>query len=353
MLSGLGNEKEGGKMMYAINCRRAVLATAILLLSGLVLFSACSAPAGRVNLPPGSSSGASVTALKGKITISGAFALYPMMVKWAEEFQKIHPAVNFDISAGGAGKGMTDALGGMVDIGMLSREIYPAEVEKGAFYVAAVIDAVVPTASASNPVREDILARGITKQQFSDIWITGKITDWKNIFPATKAPGKTELHVYTRSDAAGASDTWAIYLGGQKQDDLLGTAVYGDPGLAETVTRDPLAIGYNNVGYAYDMKSRKQIGGLMVIPIDINENGLIDPDEFFYGTLDEITQAIANGKYPSPPARALYLVTLRKFSGVTREFIKWVLTDGQSYAPEAGYVPLSGEKIKRELEKLR
>mgnify|MGYP006355766623 CR=1 FL=1 len=29
--------------------------------------------------------------LKGSITITGAFALYPLAVKWAEEFRKIHP----------------------------------------------------------------------------------------------------------------------------------------------------------------------------------------------------------------------------------------------------------------------
>ncbi|MCL5611430.1 MAG: hypothetical protein M1485_02585, partial [Chloroflexi bacterium] len=31
--------------------------------------------------------------LEGNIAISGAFALYPMMTLWAEEFQKLHPKV--------------------------------------------------------------------------------------------------------------------------------------------------------------------------------------------------------------------------------------------------------------------
>ncbi|HEX3009128.1 MAG TPA: substrate-binding domain-containing protein, partial [Bacteroidales bacterium] len=55
--------------------------------------------------------------LKGRITISGAFALYPMAVKWAEEFRKLNPQVKIDISAGGAGKGMTDAISKVADIG--------------------------------------------------------------------------------------------------------------------------------------------------------------------------------------------------------------------------------------------
>ena len=37
----------------------------------------------------------------GTIAISGAFALYPMMTRWAEEYQALHPGVIFDISAGG------------------------------------------------------------------------------------------------------------------------------------------------------------------------------------------------------------------------------------------------------------
>ncbi len=69
--------------------------------------------------------------LKGEIQLSGAFALYPMVVRWSEEFRKIHPGVRIDISAGGAGKGITDALAKVVDLGMVSRDIYPQEIKIG------------------------------------------------------------------------------------------------------------------------------------------------------------------------------------------------------------------------------
>ena len=82
---------------------------------------------------------------EGTIRVSGAFALYPMMLKWGEEYQKLYPKVKFDIQAGGAGKGMTDALSGLVDIGMVSRAIIPAEEEKGAYWISITKDAVVPT----------------------------------------------------------------------------------------------------------------------------------------------------------------------------------------------------------------
>ena len=39
----------------------------------------------------------------GTISISGAFALYPLTVKWADEYMKLYPNVKIDVSAGGAG----------------------------------------------------------------------------------------------------------------------------------------------------------------------------------------------------------------------------------------------------------
>ena len=116
--------------------------------------------------------------LKGTITISGAFALYPIAVKWADEFQKLHPGVQIDISAGGAGKGITDALSEMVDLGMVSRSINPAEEAKGAWKIAVTKDAVVPVINSNNPVIKDLMSKGITKQKFTDIFVNDKLKQW-------------------------------------------------------------------------------------------------------------------------------------------------------------------------------
>ncbi len=289
--------------------------------------------------------------LSGQISISGAFALYPMAVKWAEEFRKIHPGVRIDISAGGAGKGIADVLSNMVEIGMVSREIYAEEIKKGAYPIAVTKDAVVATISAQNPALNDILAKGLKKDVANNIWITGKVKTWGQAFSSkVNAP----IHVYTRSDACGAAEMWAKFFG-KKQEDLLGVGVFGDPGLAQAVKKDPLAIGFNNIGYAYDATTRQQIKGLRVVPIDLNGNGKIDADENFYNSMTEIIAAIASGKYPSPPARDLYFVTKGnpKNNKVLTAFISWVLTEGQKYVHEAGYIELSNDKISEEKKKLQ
>lgn len=289
-------------------------------------------------------------ALKGRITISGAFALYPMAVKWAEEFKKIHPGVKIDISAGGAGKGMTDAIAKVADIGMVSREIYPEELKKGAYGIAVTKDAVVLTFSASNPKLKDILARGLKKEVANNLWITGTCKTWGQ---ALGIKSTIPVRVYTRSDACGAAESLAKYFG-KKQEDLLGVGVFGDPGLALAIQKDPLSIGFNNIGYAYDAKTKQPNPGIKVMPLDLNNNGKIDADENFYNNLDQIIDAISAGKYPSPPARDLYFVTSGKpTSKVVTEFIKWTLTEGQKYVHGAGFIKLPEAKIKAELRRIQ
>jgi len=288
--------------------------------------------------------------LEGSISISGAWALYPMVLKWAEEFKKIHPRVKIDVQAGGAGKGMADVLAGMADLGMVSRDINPEEMKKGASPFAVTKDGVVATASAKNPFLGELLKKGLTRQQFIDIWISGKDVAWGRLLGTGD---KSVVHVFTRSDACGAAETWAAYLG-KKQEDLGGIGVYGDPGLAEAVRRDPLGIGFNNINFAYDARTLKPVEGIAIVPIDLDGSGGIEDAERFTATRDEIAGAIARKVYPSPPARDLYLVAKgRPASRTAVEFLRWVLTDGQTYVPETGYIRLVPEKLKEGLDKLK
>ncbi|MCL4806061.1 MAG: substrate-binding domain-containing protein [Anaerolineae bacterium] len=277
------------------------------------------------------------------IAVSGAFALFPMMTVWAEQYTALNPNIRFDVQGGGAGKGMTDVLAGAVDIAMVSREIRPEETGQGAFGVPVTIDAVVPTANANNPHLAELLATGLTPETAAAIWMGDQPTKtWGQLLGSDATDAIT---VYTRSDAAGAAEVWAKYLGGSVQEDLRGTAVNGDPGLAEAVRQDKLGIGFNNIGFAYNLETGAQLDGLVVIPLDLNGDGAISDDENFYETKDAIAAAIAARTYPYPPARELYLVTKGEPDADIAAFYKWVLTEGQALVPDAGYVNLNAEQI--------
>jgi phosphate transport system substrate-binding protein len=106
---------------------------------------------------------------------------------------------------------------------------------------------------------------------------------------------KAPIHVFTRSDAAGVVEIWAKHLG-KKQEDLLGVGVFGELGLATAVKKDAVGIGFNNIVYAYDAKTKKTTNGVTVIPNDLNKNEIIDANENFYDNIDMLIDAITTGK---------------------------------------------------------
>jgi phosphate transport system substrate-binding protein len=282
------------------------------------------------------------------IRVSGAFALYPLMVQWAREYERLNPATRIDVSAGGAGKGMADTLSGLVDLGMVSREIAPEEIAKGARFVPVARDATFPIMNAANPVAPDLGKRGITKQTAKALWLDAQPMTWAQL-AGRGAPAKVQT--YTRSDACGAADAWAGYLGA-RQSDLEGVGVYGDPGIAEAVRKDVRGIGYCNLGYAYDARTGLPTQGLMVIPLDGNGNGKIDPDEELPNRAKAM-QAIRSGAYPAPPAKDLYLVAKGSFKGPAAAFVSWILDQGQKLVDPAGYVAVGETQLKSARSQLK
>lgn len=288
--------------------------------------------------------------LNGDISISGAFALYPLAIQWGNEFHSQHPGVRVSVSAGGAGKGMTDVMNGMVDYGMLSRELYPEEKEKGATAFTVGKDAVVATINSENPLLQIICARGLTAEMAYKAWGSGECKTWGDLLGTDD---KEPLHVYTRSDACGAAQVWASYAG-IRQEDMKGTAVYGDPGIANAVRGDKYGLGFNNIAYAYNPETLFPAEGLTIFPLDVDNNGVVTQEEMFYRTRKDVIKAVEDGVYPTPPSRKLYLVS----KGVPSDtaalaFMKYVLKAGQKFNEPAGYVKVTGREVSEQMRVIR
>src|SRR5690606_11941747 len=132
--------------------------------------------------------------------------------------------------------------------------------------------------NSQNPNLGAIQHHGIKQQEFVGIFIGSKISKWNQIASTFSAD---DLYVYVRSDAAGAAETWANYLG-KSQEDLKGIGIFGDPGVVQAIQENPLAIAFSNINFVYDLNTRQQASGIRVVPIDLNNDGSITDDERFY-----------------------------------------------------------------------
>jgi len=281
--------------------------------------------------------------LEGNISISTSFALYPLILKWTDEFHRLQPDVEFDVSAVGADKSVSDNLAGFVDLGGISRGVHKGEEEAGLWGVAVARDTVVAIVSQDNPFFGELLSRGCTRDELARIWIGGDIRTWGDVLVDKSV--LSPLRSYTRADPCGAGEIWSLFLGG-RQEDLRGIGVHGESWMARAVKEDPLGIGYTNLNFAYDARTLGPIAGIRILPLDLDGNGRIGPEEDFYATRDRLLEAIASRKYPSPPSRDLYLISkgIPKKRSI-REFMSWTLTEGQVYVSETGYIPLSDDEL--------
>jgi phosphate transport system substrate-binding protein len=318
----------------------ALIAVLILCMIGIVSMSGCTSQQ------------------KNVIKISGANALQPMMEIWAKEYQKLHPDIRIDVSGGGAGKGMTEAIAGVVDIGMYSKDISQNDIANGVFWVSVASDAVIATMNAQNPVKDRILAKGVTKAQLRDIFTkvysNRTIKTWGDLIGDPNASSE-RIWVFTRQDSCGAAEMWAKYLGKYLQDNLTATADAAqieDAGVRTAVQGNVNSIGYNNINTVYDMQTKLPYAGILPIPLDLNGNGILDANESFYGNSSSIVNAIRTHIYPWPPARNLHLVTKHNFTGAAKDFVNWILTDGQQYVETSGYLQLPQATLQEQIQYL-
>lgn len=165
------------------------------------------------------SAGAQATAtdqLTGKLVITGASTLAPLIAEIGKRFESLYPTVRIDVQSGGSSRGVADARQGLADIGMVSRSMKEDERDLSAFPVAR--DGVCPILHQENPVQ------ALTDEQVIAIY-TGKITNWKAVggtdAPITvvnKAEGRSTLEIFLHYFKLKNSDVKAqVVIGDNEQ----------------------------------------------------------------------------------------------------------------------------------------
>ncbi|THE66359.1 phosphate ABC transporter substrate-binding protein [Salinadaptatus halalkaliphilus] len=287
------------------------------------------------------------------VRISGGVGPLPMVEVWADMYED-DADVSFDISGGGTGVGVSDVLNDQVDIAMMGREPEDEEIEQGLFAVPMLIDTVVATVNVDNPVLEELQETGLSREEMEAIF-TKEITNWGEVVDADV---DEEITVYGRSDASAAYKQWGDFLAGEgdaytetELENLSDGNHNGDQPVAEAVGSNENAISLNNINYVYDLSSGELEGNIRPVPLDIDGDGLSE-DEDFYETRAEFLEAVEAGIYPAPPAREMFLASNGDFEADAQGFVEWVLTDGQQYVRDNGYVPLDGDRLEEAQDNL-
>jgi phosphate transport system substrate-binding protein len=230
-----------------------------------------------------------VQAADRKLVLTGSSTVAPLAVEIGKRFEKLHPGTQVDVQTGGSSRGVNDAKTGLSDIGLVSRDLKPDELQQlNAFTIA--YDGICMIVHRSNPVA------ALSKEQVVAIY-TGRITNWKElggtdrkITVVNKAEGRSTLDLFLHHLGLANSQIKAHAVVGDNEQDI--KMVLGNVG----------AVAYVSIGTAeYSVEQKLP---LKLLP------------------MDGVAATSANVKNRTfPLMRALNLVTKGPPTGVSKQFI--------------------------------
>ena len=111
--------------------------------------------------------------VEGKVVVAGSSSVTPVMEKLAEGYQAVNDKVEIEVQQSDSTTGMTNAIDGLCDIGMASRELKDTELETLTPTVIAQ-DGIAVIVNNESGVTE------LTSEQIKAIY-TGEITTWEEL----------------------------------------------------------------------------------------------------------------------------------------------------------------------------
>lgn len=304
------------------------------------------------------------TAATGATLINGAGATfpYPLYSKWFSEYQKVAPDVRFNYQSIGSGGGIRQFTERTVDFGASDAPMTDEQLKKASgtvLHIPTVLGAVAVTYNIPG-IEKDLR---FTPDVLADMFM-GKITKWSDariikLNPGLKLSG--DILVVHRSDGSGTSNIFTDYLSKVsvewKTKVGAGTAVNwpvglggkGNEGVAGLLKQTPGSIGYVELIYAENnhlaYASIKNPSGDFVLPtlasVTAAAAGSVARMPADYRV--SITNADGKGSYPI--SGFTYLLVWKTMPDQAKgekikEFLKWAVTRGQSYAEALHYSKL-------------
>jgi phosphate transport system substrate-binding protein len=261
--------------------------------------------------------------ISGSFTISGAYALYPLVRKWSDDFMKIHSTVKIIITESGTGQGIDDLQSKKSLLAMISRPLTDSELGEGIWTVPVAKDGIAPIVNQKNPYLKRILDYGLSPEEFLKVFTSEKPVTWGELLDTSR---KEKVLVFRRKDESGAADVFAEFLN-KESDDLKGTGVTGDDEMIKSV---------------------------QIVPADLDYDNKIDRKEIPFSNLEKAHRGLWLGLYPKSLCRELTIGSLGKPSDSTVvEFLKYILTEGQKDVKTSGLCELNDVYIGYSIDKLK
>ncbi len=305
------------------------------------------------------------------LNAAGATFPYPIYSKWFDDYHKLHPNIQINYASIGSGGGIRQVLAGTVDFGasdgpMTDEQLAQAKIPL--LHFPTVMGADVPSYNIPGVTGE----LNFTPEALAGIYL-GKITKWNDPAIAKPNPGvnlpANDIVVVHRSDGSGTTYIWVDYLSkvspewnskvgkGTSVNWPVGLGGKGNEGVAGLVLQTPNSIGYVELIYAIQNKmpyGRVQNASGKFVKADLAGvtaaaagAAKAMPEDF------RVSITNAPGATAYPVSSFTWLLIPAKIDDASKrdtikQFLKWMLADGQNACESLSYARLPKAVIEME-----
>ena len=318
---------------------------------------------------------ATFSAAEGQVLLNAAGATfpYPMYSKWFDVYHQAHPSIQINYQSIGSGGGIRQLIDKTVDFGASDGPMNDDQLKQASvpiLHFPTVLGADVPSYNLPGVSAE----LNFTPDALAGIFL-GKITKWNDpaitgANPGVKLPSD-DIVVVHRSDGSGTTYIWTDYLSkiSPEWQSKVGKATSvnwpvglggkGNEGVAGLLQQTPDSVGYIELIYAIQNKIaygrvKNSSGAFVKADLASVSAAAAAASKFMP---DDFRVSITNpeGKAAYPIASFTWLLIPAKFGDAAKrdavkDFLKWMVTDGQQYCEGLAYAKLPKEVVTKEMK---
>jgi len=312
------------------------------------------------------------------LNAAGATFPYPIYSKWFDVYHTAHPTIQINYQSIGSGGGIRQLTAGTVDFGASDGPMNDQQISDyktahggvGVLHFPTVLGADVPSYNIPG-VSGDL---SFTQAALAGIYL-GTITKWNDPEIAKANPGvklpSDDIVVVHRSDGSGTTYIWTDFLSKASSDWMSkvgkGTSVNwpvglggkGNEGVSGLVKQTPDSIGYielvyavqNNISYGKVQNAAGKFVKADLAGVTAAAAGAAKdmPDDF------RVSITNAPGATSYPISSFTWLLVPEKIQDAAKrdaikDFLKWMLNDGQSFNEGLSYAKLPKPVVVKELK---
>lgn len=271
---------------------------------------------------------------KKSIHISSARFATSLVEKWITEFNKKNPEFDVILSTNSSDSAVDLQFIGPPSTG--TSELSDVIVTYTGRYV------LLPITNEENPLLQELNKKRLNSKRLKELFF---LDDPLGDFTNTSKKTDEKATIYSGNQSSSFANLFALHFG-YTTADIKGKKIAGDDiYLNNAILKDLTSATFNHLNYIFDIETRKLKDGLALLPLDIKKG---QHEILKTADIDQTIALLEEESIPLIPVGNMGFA-FRKEQTEAKEFLYWVLTEGQRYNHAYGFLKTEADHLVEQL----